>query len=61
MALSDYLVVRDHFEAEDRAGLSFPCCACIHQHGSDKDEPCIRCDWNSNALPDSAPAAGGQE
>ena len=52
MGLDLYKVRRDHFEPEDDTGLCFPCCACRHRHGTDKDEPCIRCDWNLGAKED---------
>lgn len=63
MGIDLYRVQRDHFELDD-AGmrLCFPCSVCKHRHGSDKDEPCIRCDWNMGALPDDElpPNALGQ-
>lgn len=38
---------KDKFELDDRGfGLAFPCCVCVHCHGSDKDEPCISCGHN---------------
>lgn len=48
MGLEAYGVIRDHFEADDHkpGELRFPCNVCRHRHGTDKDEPCIRCDWN---------------
>ncbi len=53
MALDCYRVRRDHFEPYDAdTGLCFPCNACRYRHGTDKDEPCIRCDWNLGAKPD---------
>lgn len=52
MGLETYQVARDHFEPDDSTHLAFPCCACRHRHGTDKDEPCIRCDWNLGAKGD---------
>lgn len=53
MGMDQYCVRRDHFELDDSGMyLCFPCSVCQHRHGSDKDEPCIRCDWNMGALPD---------
>lgn len=52
MGLEAYSVRRDHFEPEDNTGLCFPCCACRHRHGTDREEPCIRCDWNLGAKGD---------
>lgn len=45
-------VIRDHFEVDKafETRLSFPCCVCINRHGSDRDEPCIRCSNNLNSL-----------
>ena len=52
MGLETYQVARDHFEPDDNTHLTFPCCACRHRHGTDQEEPCIRCDWNLCAKPD---------
>ena len=52
MGLEIYKVSRDHFEPDDGGRLCFPCNACRHRHGTDKDEPCIRCDWNLGAKDD---------
>ena len=52
MGLETYHVARDHFEPDENTHLAFPCCACRHRHGTDKEEPCIRCDWNLGAKPD---------
>ena len=52
MGLETYQVARDHFEPDENTHLAFPCCACRHRHGTDKEEPCIRCDWNLGAKPD---------
>lgn len=53
MGLEAYSVRRDHFEPDDNTpGLCFPCNVCRYRHGTDKDEPCIRCDWNLNAKED---------
>ena len=53
MGLETYQVARDHFEPDDDSThLAFPCCACRHRHGTDKEEPCIRCDWNLAAKGD---------
>lgn len=53
MSMDQYHVRRDHFELDDSGmSLCFPCSVCQHRHGSDKDEPCIRCDWNMGALSD---------
>jgi len=45
-------VIRDRFEIDTsfETVLSFPCCVCTHRHGTDKDEPCIRCEHNLFAL-----------
>ena len=51
MSLYYPIVSRDHFEAEETGNLAFPCCCCVHRHGSDKDEPCRTCDHNANAEP----------
>lgn len=44
-------VLRDRFEVDPsfETRLAFPCCVCLHRHGSDRDEPCIRCTNNLNA------------
>lgn len=52
MGLETYQVARDRFEPDENTHLAFPCCACRHRHGTDKDEPCIRCDWNLSAKGD---------
>lgn len=52
MGLETFQVARDHFEPDDNTHLAFPCYACRHRHGTDKEEPCIRCDWNLGAKPD---------
>ena len=53
MGLPSYKVKRDKFEASDNGmGLGFPCNVCKHRHGTDKDEPCLHCDWNANAVQD---------
>ena len=53
MGLENYRVRRDHFEPDDAgAGLDFPCFICQHRHGTANEEPCIRCDWNLNAMED---------
>ncbi len=52
MGLETYQVARDHFEPDENTHLAFPCCSCRHRHGTDKEEPCIRCDWNLGAKPD---------
>lgn len=53
MGLEAYLVNRDRFEPDDeKSHLAFPCCACKFRHGSDRDEPCIRCDWNLGSKSD---------
>lgn len=50
MPLFDYTVARDRFEPDESAsGLSFPCSACRHRVGSDREEPCNSCDFNLNA------------
>lgn len=54
MGLSAYSVKRDKFEPEGGdLGLSFPCCVCLHRHGTDQVEPCRTCDHNINAVPDA--------
>jgi hypothetical protein len=55
MGLESYAVNGDHFEAEDLggpAGLAFPCCVCVHRHGTDKEEPCRSCGHNACAAAD---------
>ena len=53
MGLEEYGgVKRDHFEPDHENGFCFPCCACKHRYGTDKEEPCIRCDWNMGAKPE---------
>ena len=50
MSLLDYVVRRDHFQAEEYGhGFNFPCCVCVHRHGAHTDEPCDRCDYNDTA------------
>ena len=46
-AICDRFEVDTAFETK----LAFPCCVCTHRHGSDRDEPCIRCTNNLNAIP----------
>ena len=53
MALIDYAVQRDKFEADEVTnGFDFPCGVCIHRHGTDMDEPCRTCDYNMRSVPD---------
>ena len=60
MGLETYQVARDHFEPDENTHLCFPCSACRHRHGTDKEEPCIRCDWNLGAKSDDElPPNGG--
>lgn len=55
MGLATYSVTRDNFEADGGdQGFSFPCCVCVHRHGSDQAEPCRTCDHNANAVPHAA-------
>ena len=44
--------VRDRFEVDKlfETRLAYPCCVCLHRHGTDRDEPCIYCEHNSNAV-----------
>lgn len=42
LGISDCFEVAPSFETR----LAFPCCVCTHRHGSDRDEPCIRCTNN---------------
>lgn len=44
--------LQDHFELEDEGQLCFPCCVCIHRHGTDQDMPCRVCLHNANASPE---------
>ncbi len=47
MGMELYKVSRDKFELDEGDHqLAFPCCVCRHRYGTDKEEPCIRCDWN---------------
>jgi hypothetical protein len=50
MALSDYAVARDKFEAEEIPSieLSFPCCACKFSVLEATRYPCNNCDHNAN-------------
>lgn len=70
MGLELYTAQPDHFEAEDEGtGFQFPCCFCIHRHGTDLEEPCRSCGHNANCVsaedskvPNAqaqAPAVGG--
>jgi hypothetical protein len=45
--------IRDRFtvDPEFETRLAFPCCVCIHRHGTDRDEPCIKCQHNLSAEP----------
>lgn len=52
MGLSDYLVQRDKFVANQYGALSFPCSCCAHAGGDAQDEPCRTCDHNVNAVRD---------
>ena len=53
MALMDYIVQRDKFQAEEVTnGFDFPCGVCIHRTGTDMDEPCRTCDHNMRSVPD---------
>ncbi|ACX94948.1 hypothetical protein Hneap_0083 [Halothiobacillus neapolitanus c2] len=53
MGLIDHMVQRDKFQSEELTnGFDFPCCVCIHRHGTDKDEPCRTCDHNMGSVPD---------
>ncbi len=47
----DSCIIKDRFEVDRslETRLAFPCCVCIHRHGTDLDEPCIRCEHNLNA------------
>ncbi len=47
----DWDVIKDRFEIDPvfEIKLAFPCCVCIHRHGTDKDEPCIHCEHNLRA------------
>jgi hypothetical protein len=57
MALNDYIVASDMFEPDERlSGLSFPCCACIHRHGSADADPCRTCGHNLNAAAPAEPS-----
>jgi len=44
-------LIRDHFQIDKafETRLAFPCCVCVHRYGSDRDEPCCRCEHNLNA------------
>ena len=41
-------VIRNHFAVDPgfESRLAFPCCVCLHRNGSDRDEPCCRCENN---------------
>lgn len=52
MSIESYIVRRDNFEADTDSHLAFPCCVCVHRHGSDREEPCRTCDHNANAVAD---------
>lgn len=47
------VTIRDCFAVDPafETKFAFPCCVCTHRHGSDRDEPCIRCTHNLNAGP----------
>ena len=51
MGLDIYHVPHDFFEVDDGdgGGLAFPCCVCVHRHGSDREAPCRGCCHNANA------------
>lgn len=58
MALSDYSVKRDKFQAKDGLDrLCFPCSACKWEATKPHDEPCRTCDHNHNCVADTAPVA----
>lgn len=40
---------RNKFDPAFETRLAFPCCVCLHRHGSDRDEPCNKCEHNLNA------------
>lgn len=48
--------IRDRFQVDEQftRGLDFPCCVCAHRHGTDCDEPCVRCTNNANATTEAA-------
>ena len=47
MSLKDYEVENDNFEVQEKhCGFAFPCGACKHCFGTDKDEPCRYCGHN---------------
>jgi len=55
-------VTSDKFEVDPafETRLAFPCCVCLHRHGTDRDEPCIRCENNLNAqIPDDGRVKAG--
>lgn len=48
---NELATIRNHFEIDPafETRLAFPCCVCLHRHGSDRDEPCDKCEHNLNA------------
>jgi hypothetical protein len=61
--LRKWHVQRDKFEPDETGAryFSFPCCVCLHNEKSDKDEPCRTCDHNAGAVkdePDVCPDCG---
>lgn len=40
----------DNFQFDELNHFAMPCCACVHRHWSDQDEPCRTCCHNSNAV-----------
>lgn len=59
MGLDNYTTRRDHFEPEEYGNLAFPCCVCIHRHGSDQDHPCRTCDHNAKSVDDAVEVSRG--
>jgi hypothetical protein len=62
MSLQDYQVARDHFRADDMAGVrsfAFPCSACVHRGLRDTQQPCRTCDHNVNAVSDEPDQTDG--
>ena len=48
--MSEPTFLYDKFEFEESGHqFAFPCCVCIHRHGTDRDEPCRSCINNANA------------
>lgn len=48
---NELATIRDYFKIDPafETRLAFPCCVCLHRHGSDRDEPCNKCEHNLNA------------